>query len=501
MESYPIICQYLFCKSILVLSIVTLSTPLMPYQPDDKSFSTKIKADTCPSPVKNYFDSSTSISKFCDFSASLPYYSDDQPLFCNGLFDLHSSLCAVLASTNNSFGDSPTNSLVVSQTENVADFCKKWKTQSEEGLTSELFNQHSFSVITKKCRRVCGTLDEEEKVNQMCPLLLRGSQILLEMRKPSQESDSRKESISKSVSSVGEIPSGANNKNVNQGNLEAKEAKPSNTASIPTAVGTSENVGELSPIKDEVIETPDNLEEASKKLNEGSEFKEPPPSSTKDDVEKTSPNKEISSKPQDSSPKRTDMDPLLTAVNGPPIEELNPGIDPERQNPLPLEEIDNEGKVELLNRTPEGDRKNPLGRPDINNGNVQHDNKLEDPNLNPSKAKTDIQDPNYEDDEDINNQNSVAELLSSKKEFPESDVFVEAEDSKFFQCFMIISAAFILGYVAIVNKKKLIALIVEGRRSSTKRRHHSASYSKLDSNLEEALSSNHTAVFSSQVLY
>lgn len=52
-------------------------------------------------------------------------------------------------------------------------------------------------------------------------------------------------------------------------------------------------------------------------------------------------------------------------------------------------------------------------------------------------------------------ENSVAELLSSKKEFPESDVFVEAEDSKFFQCFMIISAAFILGYVAIVNKKKV----------------------------------------------
>lgn len=192
MESYPIICQYLFCKSILVLSIVTLSTPVNPYQPDGKSISTKIKADTCPSPVKNYFDSSTSISTFCDFSASLPYYSDDQPLFCNGLFDLHSSLCAVLASTNNSFGDSPSNSLVVSQTENVADFCKKWKTQSEEGLTSELFNQHSFSVITKKCRRVCGTIEEEEKVKQMCPLLLRGSQILLEMRKPSQESDSSK---------------------------------------------------------------------------------------------------------------------------------------------------------------------------------------------------------------------------------------------------------------------------------------------------------------------
>ncbi|XP_052121900.1 trans-Golgi network integral membrane protein 2 isoform X2 [Frankliniella occidentalis] len=70
--------------------------------------------------------------------------------------------------------------------------------------------------------------------------------------------------------------------------------------------------------------------------------------------------------------------------------------------------------------------------------------------------------------------------------------FEEAEDSHFFAYFMTLSALCILGYLVYHNKRKIIAMAVEGKkgRNSGRRRPNSASYHKLDSNLEEAMSSN-----------
>ncbi|XP_018327569.1 trans-Golgi network integral membrane protein TGN38 [Agrilus planipennis] len=65
-------------------------------------------------------------------------------------------------------------------------------------------------------------------------------------------------------------------------------------------------------------------------------------------------------------------------------------------------------------------------------------------------------------------------------------------DSYFFSYFMVICIVFIGGYVVYHNKQRILALIVEGRkgrRGSRSRRPNSANYKKLDSNLEEAISS------------
>ncbi|XP_054268697.1 trans-Golgi network integral membrane protein 2-like [Macrosteles quadrilineatus] len=74
------------------------------------------------------------------------------------------------------------------------------------------------------------------------------------------------------------------------------------------------------------------------------------------------------------------------------------------------------------------------------------------------------------------------------------DHFIEAEDSHFFTYFLCMAVLTIMAYLAFHNKKKLIALAVEGRRTKGgRRRPNSSHYSKLDCNLEEALVSNTTA--------
>nr|XP_029733785.1 uncharacterized protein LOC115269318 [Aedes albopictus] len=89
------------------------------------------------------------------------------------------------------------------------------------------------------------------------------------------------------------------------------------------------------------------------------------------------------------------------------------------------------------------------------------------------------------------------------------DPFFDQDDSNFFSYFMFMMFACIACYVAYHNKSKLMALLVEGRRSNSGRggfskgRKHTAAYRKLDSNLEEAITSNASASSrsTSQIIY
>lgn len=65
------------------------------------------------------------------------------------------------------------------------------------------------------------------------------------------------------------------------------------------------------------------------------------------------------------------------------------------------------------------------------------------------------------------------------------------DDSYFFQYFMMVCIVFILGYVGYHNKQKILAIVLEGRKGKRqqRRRPNSANYHKLDSNLEEAVTS------------
>ncbi|KAG5894042.1 hypothetical protein JTB14_037887 [Gonioctena quinquepunctata] len=67
--------------------------------------------------------------------------------------------------------------------------------------------------------------------------------------------------------------------------------------------------------------------------------------------------------------------------------------------------------------------------------------------------------------------------------------------SYFFSYFMVICVMFVLGYLGYHNRIKVMALVLEGKRnkrSYRERRPNSANYHKLDSNLEEAITSSCT---------
>lgn len=82
-------------------------------------------------------------------------------------------------------------------------------------------------------------------------------------------------------------------------------------------------------------------------------------------------------------------------------------------------------------------------------------------------------------------------------------------DSSFFSYFMFLMLVVIAVYVAYHNKSKILALLIEGRRSRTyssrngsRRKAHSAEYRKLDSNLEEAIQSGGGSQgLSTQIIY
>ncbi|XP_075209801.1 uncharacterized protein LOC142317266 isoform X2 [Lycorma delicatula] len=86
-----------------------------------------------------------------------------------------------------------------------------------------------------------------------------------------------------------------------------------------------------------------------------------------------------------------------------------------------------------------------------------------------------------------------------------SENLMENEDSRFFT--YLLPMGFVCGvmYVLFHNKKKILALAVEGRRGRShgggRRRPNTASYSKLDSNLEEAMVSNVSQASVTHVLY
>lgn len=88
-----------------------------------------------------------------------------------------------------------------------------------------------------------------------------------------------------------------------------------------------------------------------------------------------------------------------------------------------------------------------------------------------------------------------------------SDALFDDTDSNFFSYLMFLMLITIILYIVYHNKTKMLALVIEGRRGRSgnsrnvsRRKHHSAEYRKLDSNLEEAIQSN-DQVITTQIIY
>lgn len=219
------------------------------------------------------------------------------------------------------------------------------------------------------------------------------------------------------------------------------------------------------------------------------------------------PEKDLEKDPEKNPEKDPEKDPERDPEKDP---ERDPEKDPERDP-----EKDSEKNPEKDN----GGDANP-GADDIHtdsNGLEPRDDDIEGDDGNPIKDETDegnlMKDetrgnlPNKPKDLTNNEEFKISqerkETFSSMNENPRNTLMATApEESHFFVYFMALSALVVLGYLVYHNKRKIIAMAVEGKkgRNTGRRRPNSANYHKLDSNLEEAMSSN-IASTNSYVIY
>lgn len=224
-------------------------------------------------------------------------------------------------------------------------------------------------------------------------------------------------------------------------------------------------------------------------------------------------NKSISNQPNIVSPKSS----VIQKVPPPPPLVVITKKDEIKENSSPINVNINE-KLNQLNEDT---------NLDINNGNID-DTDIEEDKLMSSnyyaqdgeedKIKGSVQSPIQNNKQ--NNINNDIKLQQNPETFDKfndikneiikngqknilNDPFYEKSGSNFFTYLLIAMFGCILLYVAYHNKTKILALLLEGRRGQkgrVGRRKHTAAYRKLDSNLEEAISSPSSAR-SSQIIY
>ncbi|KAL3278907.1 hypothetical protein HHI36_016425 [Cryptolaemus montrouzieri] len=127
---------------------------------------------------------------------------------------------------------------------------------------------------------------------------------------------------------------------------------------------------------------------------------------------------------------------------------------------------------------------------DVPNAGKNHD---KDNNMYPDDAEK-YEQPEIEENQDIlpHEEDTPNKLIGPKVSELNEDYGDMDGNSHFFTYFSFICVVFVLGYIGYHNKQKVLAILLEGRiskRPQRGRRPNSANYHKLDSNLEEAISS------------
>lgn len=132
----------------------------------------------------------------------------------------------------------------------------------------------------------------------------------------------------------------------------------------------------------------------------------------------------------------------------------------------------------------------------------QFSDETEEDNRNEEEPQFEISNNNLINNNNVNNMHNTQSRLIDNQ-------FRADKESSFFPYFMFLMFVVVTFYVAYHNKSKILALLIEGRRSrsyssrggSGRRKQHSAEYRKLDSNLEEAIQSDGGHVLSTQIIY
>lgn len=217
--------------------------------------------------------------------------------------------------------------------------------------------------------------------------------------------------------------------------------------------------------------------------------KEPKPENTK--VESQIPDKKPENPPV--KPSETNVKPVEPSGDAKIINNESSVPKPEHSE---VKTVAQQSKVETSKNEEENAKKTAASLNENEQTNIERQQDVDD-----AYQKT------YEDDDDTD-KDVVPEATKPKKmekaeihALPVDDSVVSEKlqqnikmdgDSSFFSYFMVTCLFVAAGYVGYHNRQKIFALVLEGRRGrrqSRSRRPNSANYRKLDSNLEEAISS------------
>ncbi|XP_025415998.1 uncharacterized protein LOC112687485 isoform X2 [Sipha flava] len=188
--------------------------------------------------------------------------------------------------------------------------------------------------------------------------------------------------------------------------------------------------------------------------------------------------------PKPKEPKENNVDNILKNV----IEKISSvktietvGIDGNEMDPV----SDDTSQLNNINNDDELAEKNNNKEEDIIGEEIQN-KPIDGGVLNPSKLKDNSKSNNdYANPEDVTLVDSEAKKetqsrFNQKNTFTNHD-FDDVEDSHFLFYFGIMTVFSLLFYLALYNKKKIIALLIEGRRNTNhRRRPNTASYSKVE---------------------
>ncbi|XP_065222778.1 trans-Golgi network integral membrane protein 1-like [Planococcus citri] len=393
---------------------------------------------------------------------------DSEDILCNGIYSIIVDICRNSSSLK-------IDQVIKKSTEFSSDdpgkFCK------EAGSLNIVLGNVPKNVsknlekmkLPRACSAICTSL-EDEKVNPLCPFLVSFS-VLKSGINTVQETGNALNTAAEKVP----IPNPAAESKQNTAPQNTNDQHDS--ISIP---GEESKAQQKYVIKPPVVAVQPNItSKSSEPTQQGAQGVLPP----KDDPSAhnlAKPERPINQEQSDGEFAPPDVFEKPSNVDqnqNPSSVDQNPSIDD--QNPvIPHDENADAGPVPQGNTNDENNEANDDHAVHAD-GNLNDDSPFQHPQ---SKATDTKQEVGHQERIDV-------------------DPFENAGDSNFFTYFIFISAICVCFYIAMYNKKKILALMIEGRRSSVKRRPNSAAYSKLDCTLEEAMASGPSTSSSNTLLY
>uniref|UniRef100_A0A1B6DXT9 Uncharacterized protein n=1 Tax=Clastoptera arizonana TaxID=38151 RepID=A0A1B6DXT9_9HEMI len=456
----------------------------------------KTKSELCPFPSKQLYDHDLFI--YCDIPVPDDLKYGYLPLLCMGLYDVSLQLCDKNGLGSKQIKDIPQNktslnSILEKNKILTSNFCSiniykthlkgRKNTYNETKSWMDKLNHLLFNE--QKCNLVCGT--DSGNASPYCSLIVWVDSFYKNV-KEIEETDQSPKEITETTSTPNLEVAKQNLESMSEVNDKLSGNKLDENSHRP-----------ISKEENQIFEKNENKTNLNSKSTKNEIAKL---ESDKIDYKVHSvvmPNNTKENGINEDKTGKTDFDNKVQDEKNADTNKFqnDPGVG---ENGIPISK-------QLASHTDKTPSPNSVSSLDVGNVYVTEQFEKDQEGIQRNEANPNIDNINqeeveYENDEAVPHkepQLQKSEVIQKEEEessivLRQEDGFIENEDSHFFTNFICLTVLCIIFYLVFHNKKKLLALAVEGkRRGPTRRRPNTASYSKLDCNLEEAMVSNTTA--------